>query len=672
MLLLLPPSLGLKFTPPSPLGPSRATVDLELLVESDVSMASSSAREEEAAFSVQATDYRLCEAASASDLSSGLFSASWDANDPDTVYLCHSDGTLRVLNTLVEESHHYHTLFRPVSAPEGEARRVPAHWDKAITVSGRPGNVFFLLGVSRHLSFASLPASSGFGAGSFILGREVLQLWSHSTRITALSASCDGSIISTGDESGGIRLVAMSKLAPLIDGSASNRSDPSLGVLHLQAHRGSVFSMHWPDVPVEGQSGRQTLLCTGSADFSLRVWRVTLAGGRLACLCLRSIGTLSSHVLCVSSCRSGSSLLLAAGTNIGSLYLWELGDRPEETAPELHSFVHSSQFPVVQVGVAVGSSADFQILVAASDTAGSVRTHSGVLNHAAGGSERARSVELVNEAGYHSPVVACSFQPPSASHQSHRLLVCLLDRSIRLYSEEIFSKVQVVAIDSQAAKAELKFSADESADDRDSHQAPSHIASAVHGYSLPLDPEDEESDERESVDPPLRESADFEPRKSPPPRPLEVGGTVGAPAVGAPSKIKADSLAKGNIPAEASPTSSGSPENAVTVATTEQDLGARDDLKPGPPTAYLSQPSIFSSDLLRKRAGALAAKLEEDNMSLNSVETTPSEGKEAATSARSFAKSTRRYSGLTDISDAKLREMIPSRPNLGKQVEQAW
>ena len=68
----------------------------------------------------------------------------------------------------------------------------------------------------------------------------------------------------------------------------------------------------------------------------------------------------------------------------------------------------------------------------------------------------------------------------------------------------------------------------------------------------------------------------------------------------------------------------------------------------------------------------MAARLEADDASLVSTDTTPSEGKEAATRARSFAASARRYEGLTDLSEARVEGMLPARPVIGKQVEPSW
>jgi WD40 repeat protein len=283
-----------------------------------ISSFKTSSVDEEIAYAVEATNFRLCEVDVGSSSDSGtLFSAHWQANDRDEVLLSHGDGMLRVFHTLVNESHYYRLLFQPLTlhVADGASRQVHSHWDKMATIPGRSGAVLFLLGVSRHVHYVTIPNPAAYSRDSFILGNEVLQLWSHSTRVTALSVSPDGALAASGDESGGLRLVVLSKISGLVDSSVSTTrvaADPSLGMLYFNAHSGSIFAVHWIAGGVRRDDRSPTVVysvCTGSSDFVIRLWTITVDGQcRVEKTCYQQLSTLASHVLSIDSCIAGISL----------------------------------------------------------------------------------------------------------------------------------------------------------------------------------------------------------------------------------------------------------------------------------------------------------------------------------------------------------------------------
>lgn len=625
----------------------------------------------EAAFSVQETDLRLCEM-DVPPVSPSIFSASWDRCNRDTALVCHVNGVLRTEHMLARATHCYQLQFQSLELSGNSstpAKAVSTHWDKMSTIPGRPGELLLVLGVSRALLHTNLPPSSGaFAMNNYVFGRPALQLWAHSARITSLNVSGDGALVCTGDEAGGLRLVQLSKLAGLIDGAPSRTVDPSLGMQHLQAHAGSVFSALWMS---------STALATGSSDFAIKLWSVAVdaSSSRISIKCIRTLSTLTSHVLAMSFCVLGDSGVLAAGTNTGSLYLWRL---PEATAtasaaePELLSLLHSSQHPVVQVAVRASGS---RLLVAASDTVGSVRTHSGDYT----------AVQLVNEAAYSSAVVACVFQQ-DAPDVASGLLVCTLDGAKKLYSEDIFRRAETPA---------------------------DKLPTAASALARALRAQEEEEEEQEEEDSALRQSLDAEPRRSPPPPPATqtqphtanstaaTAATVptttvstvavntasnaqrrsapdpavhvssaprSLPPPGVPSETVAGPVRTSLAPSSAAPLPSP-PADATTLS---QPLVALDTATEDLPRAFLSHASIHSSDALRLQATRLAARIENRSLAAPAIPSSAAELSAAATKAVSSSSKTKRYGALVELSDEQVQQRLPTRPQVGKQVDEQW
>jgi hypothetical protein len=161
-------------------------------------------------------------------------------------------------------------------------------------------------------------------------------------------------------------------------------------------------------------------------------------------------------------------------------------------------------------------------------------------------------------------------------------------------------------------------------------------------------------------DDPRRLSIEIEPRQSPPPLPFGTKENVQKPF--AKEKSTTKRTTQGAVPIMKAATQS--------AAQVQQESH----VLPTPPLAFLTHPSIHTSDSLRQRASELAAKLQHDDISIASVDTSPSERVEAATKARTYSGRDKRYgSALVDFtSDSQVKDMMPSRPTIGKQIDENW
>lgn len=204
-----------------------------------------------------------------------VFSVTWDQNNNRRMYICMQDGQLRTVDLDVP-SNFDKDYSQVVSSPNKIAnadldddiddqqqapcltqdfqvrfrrflsskdaftepdRLIQYHWDKMVTIPGRPDEFLFLLGISRSIMYTSLPASldhpypvkpllssltrSDFSG--FIYGTPVLQICSHSSRITALATSSQGQLLASGDEEGHLRILMLQLLAD-ITGKPNNNS----------------------------------------------------------------------------------------------------------------------------------------------------------------------------------------------------------------------------------------------------------------------------------------------------------------------------------------------------------------------------------------------------------------------------------------------------------------
>ncbi len=258
----------------------------------------------------------------------------------------------------------------------------------------------------------------------------------------------------------------------------------------LRAHDGGpVFSLQWLPMPVqsapdsedellaeeEGLGPRKTryyALATGSVDRAVRIWGVkccTQTGLKVTPIMV--LDTLTTHVLCMHSflrkgrpkredsiiskdgklrkrTGAGSSVFVAAGTNIGSIYVWSMettelfgaihGEFPTSHAIDdgsrLHSLLQTSDRPIVSVGLSLGMDPELKhsspsvlrpekarpnVVLVAGDARGCVRTHREsdeleVREYAASHhSGSRRPITLCGEVTFEDMVVACSFQEVS-------------------------------------------------------------------------------------------------------------------------------------------------------------------------------------------------------------------------------------------------------------------
>jgi hypothetical protein len=139
---------------------------------------------------------------------------------------------------------------------------------------------------------------------------------------------------------------------------------------------------------------------------------------------------------------SNSTVYLAAGTNTGSVYVWKFSYYELQSIVngvagyrnKLHSLLHSSEYPVVQISLSSAADPDMiqdaqreegeeglrnrpqRLLLATSDTHACVRTHceSDIFSPGGGGTQRGCNgggpVTLCGETVLEAPVVACSFR----------------------------------------------------------------------------------------------------------------------------------------------------------------------------------------------------------------------------------------------------------------------
>ena len=96
------------------------------------------------------------------------------------------------------------------------------HFDKFCAIPCRPGEFFFLLGVSKNLMYSALPGlcqgelASACRPDSHLFrhGCPVFEVYTHDFRITSLAVSSSGNFVATGDEHG---LLKVSYVFPFSD-----------------------------------------------------------------------------------------------------------------------------------------------------------------------------------------------------------------------------------------------------------------------------------------------------------------------------------------------------------------------------------------------------------------------------------------------------------------------
>lgn len=356
--------------------------------------------------------------------------------------------------------------------------------------------------------------------------------------------------------------------------------------------------------------------------------------------------------------------MLAAGTNLGSVFVWTVGGSAEadQTALALHSLLHVGRYPVAQVAV---SSAEGALFLAASDTVGFVRTLRGASALAA----EEGAVRLVNEASYEASVAACCFQParpkpPSPSDKdpppsAPLLLVCTVTGPLRLYSHDVFTTSIASLAPASLVPASLapsQPSTDSSAEEEEPRAAPPlplrHSSSSDSAQRAASGLSDDSSDSLAD------RTAD---RASP----LEPSAAVTADASPTgPARASRPVLAR-PPPAEA--------HSDSTASTASETSKCEEVAQSVYPTAFLAQPSVHSSEALRVLASRLIESAGDDDGSVTSMSTTLSEKKYVANKVVSERRlQSERYDRLLSVSEGAVIANTPSRPALHKQVDAEW
>lgn len=321
-----------------------------------------------------------------------VFSLCVDPNDPNTLFVCSHNGRLHVFNTLSNESQVYHVVFRPfsfqvsdaevnVGSDEEQEKILTEHWDKLSLIPNRPGEIIFLLGISKKIMYSKIPSATKLGypryhlvsnsskryLSTFLHGSVISEIYSHSNRITSLGVSENGHLLASGDENGSIKVYFLPLLEELnstpddilhrsVRSFASSEHNPRY-LISQNIHSGPIFSVHWLLSTTQSSDSNTHYLITGSNDRALRIWSVTASydhGLQLkSCIAMT---TISASILCISSFRyfdptqdqmnqtiirarrvstnnspsnstdlvSPVSYFISAGTHLGTIYIWRI------------------------------------------------------------------------------------------------------------------------------------------------------------------------------------------------------------------------------------------------------------------------------------------------------------------------------------------------------------
>jgi WD40 repeat protein len=258
----------------------------------------------------------------------GAFSAQWDPNNPRQLYVCSQNGLLKVVDVESAKEKTYQVLFRTFSASiisgsQTECKPLRYHWDKMSIVYGKPGEFFFLMGVSNTVYFSALPGSGSVLASltnadmpDFVNGTPVLQIYSHASRVTAMASCPVAEVFVSGDESGELSVISFIP-DPANKLKSEWWSSPSATPNHLnplvRAHNAPIFSLVWLSVlHVEKNRDRVVYMASGSEDRMVKLWKVTCDLQKsVAVTPLMVLDTISTHMLslaCLPHYRDGMSI----------------------------------------------------------------------------------------------------------------------------------------------------------------------------------------------------------------------------------------------------------------------------------------------------------------------------------------------------------------------------
>lgn len=247
----------------------------------------------------------------------GAFSAQWDPNNPRQLYICSQNGLLKVVDVESSKEKTFQVLFRAFSASvitsgQGECKPLRYHWDKMSIVHGKPGEFFFLMGVSNTVYFTALPGSPSSLASltnadmpDFVNGSPILQIYSHTARVTAMASCPLAEVFVSGDESGRLHIINFIP-DPTNKLQSEWWSQPTATPSHTnpiaRPHNAPIFSLAWlPLVHLEKNRDRILYLATGSEDRMVKLWKVTCTLQKNVTIApLMVLDTISTHMLCLT------------------------------------------------------------------------------------------------------------------------------------------------------------------------------------------------------------------------------------------------------------------------------------------------------------------------------------------------------------------------------------
>jgi hypothetical protein len=310
--------------------------------------------DDEVLVATEETGYRLCRASTTgavtpvdgSRAAESIFSATFDCNNPNRMFICYQDGTLKLFDTDSHRLESYQIVFKKSTSaydltPTDAANEkvITTHWDKLVSIPSRPDELIFLLGISRNLMYTALPPpvdapyssppflrkSSRGDIPGFFYGAPIMEISVHKARVTSLSVNASGSLLASGDESGRIRIILLRLFDPLSSRNAitssnqSNRSSsrmvvterkPSFSMIFTAHCDGPVFSLEWLpiELPPQGDDCSSSYLparhalASGSMDRSVRVWTISCSPkSGLSVEPAFILDTLSTHILTMTS-----------------------------------------------------------------------------------------------------------------------------------------------------------------------------------------------------------------------------------------------------------------------------------------------------------------------------------------------------------------------------------
>ena len=178
------------------------------------------------------TGYRLCSRSGwvppddgIDDSWNGTFSATFDPNDHNKLFVCSQNGQLKVVNATNDDDvlfRRFTPTYEGSTAVHDKGKVVPSHWDKLVVVPNRPGEIIFLMGVSKTILYSVVPGWNGpyppepmlarttrGDSPEFIYGTAVLELYQHTCRVTSLATSDDGHLLASGDEQGQLHIASL-------------------------------------------------------------------------------------------------------------------------------------------------------------------------------------------------------------------------------------------------------------------------------------------------------------------------------------------------------------------------------------------------------------------------------------------------------------------------------